>query len=110
MLGGLARSSPYSAPGPRSRRPQDLPAALALEEVDLLVRVRKELTDAAWMPTPEHRWHQAGQPPFSVGSNAGVGRRTRRVRVEVLRHGQVDRPEPRLGHPVTALVLATPKY
>jgi hypothetical protein len=42
--------------------------------VDLLARVRKELTDAGLKADPESiAWHRAGQLPFLVGSNADVG-------------------------------------
>ena len=43
---------------PRSRRPKTSPAALAPEVVDLIVRVRKELTDAGLDAGPETiAWH-----------------------------------------------------
>ncbi len=38
---------------PRSRRPRTSPAAIAAEVVDLIVRVRKELTDAGLDAGPE---------------------------------------------------------
>src|ERR671911_699604 len=42
----------------RSRRPQNSPTALAPEVVDLIVRVRKELTDAGLDAGPETiAWH-----------------------------------------------------
>src|SRR3954466_9110334 len=43
---------------PRSRRPKTSPSALAGEVVDLIVRVRKELTDAGLDAGPETiAWH-----------------------------------------------------
>jgi transposase len=47
-----------SALEPRSRRPNTSPAALSHELVDLIVRVRKELTDAGLDAGPETiAWH-----------------------------------------------------
>ncbi|MDQ3157443.1 MAG: helix-turn-helix domain-containing protein [Actinomycetota bacterium] len=40
---------------PRSRRPKTTPSALSPEVVDLIVRVRKELTDAGLDAGPERK-------------------------------------------------------
>ena len=47
-----------AAPQPRSRRPKTSPTALSAEVVDLIVRTRKELTDAGLDAGPETiAWH-----------------------------------------------------